>query len=74
VTEHSLNTPEKKEEIASKVPLQRIGGPEDIAGVVLFLASPSGAYVNGATLTVDGGWLVSNRDLKLRAVERRIKL
>ncbi|KAF8349760.1 NAD-P-binding protein [Amanita rubescens] len=74
MTEHSLNTPEKKEEIASKVPLQRIGQPEDIAGVVLFLASPSGAYVNGATLTVDGGWLVSDRGLKLRAMERRIKL
>ena len=74
VTEHSLNTPEKKEEIASTVPLQRIGQPEDIAGVVLFLASPSGAYVNGATLTVDGGWLISGHGLKMRAVERRIKL
>ena len=74
VTERSLNTPEKKEETASKVPLQRIGQPEDIAGVVLFLASPSSAYVNGATLAVDGGWLVSGHGLKMRAIERRIKL
>jgi NAD(P)-dependent dehydrogenase (short-subunit alcohol dehydrogenase family) len=74
VTEHALNTPEKKEETTSKVPLQRIGQPKDIAGVVLFLASPSGAYINGATLTVDGGWLVSNHNLKMRAMDREIKL
>ncbi|KAF8745116.1 hypothetical protein AX14_010580 [Amanita brunnescens Koide BX004] len=74
MTEHALNTPEKKEETTSKVPLQRIGQPKDIAGVVLFLASPSGAYINGATLTVDGGWLVSNHNLKMRAMDREIKL
>ncbi|KAF8634413.1 hypothetical protein AX15_000864 [Amanita polypyramis BW_CC] len=74
MTEHSLNAPEKRKEIVSKIPLQRIGQPGDIAGVVLFLASPSGAYVNGATITVDGGWLVSDQNLKMIAMERKAKL
>lgn len=42
--------------IAKKlVPLRRLGKPEDIAGVVAFLAGPAAAYVTGQVLTVDGG-------------------
>ncbi|MDB5307674.1 MAG: 3-oxoacyl-ACP reductase FabG [Gemmataceae bacterium] len=42
--------------IAKKlVPLRRLGKPEDIAGVVVFLAGPAGAYVTGQVITVDGG-------------------
>jgi NAD(P)-dependent dehydrogenase (short-subunit alcohol dehydrogenase family) len=46
-------------------PSQRIGTPEDVAGTALFLASRAGAYVNGATITLDGGHLVSMPSAKL---------
>jgi NAD(P)-dependent dehydrogenase (short-subunit alcohol dehydrogenase family) len=43
------------EEIAAKSPLGRIGRPDDMAGVVVYLASRAGAYVTGAVIPVDGG-------------------
>ncbi|KAF9885364.1 hypothetical protein FE257_012981 [Aspergillus nanangensis] len=42
-------------EIRDSIPLGRIGEPCDIAGTCLFLSSRAGAYVNGATIRVDGG-------------------
>jgi citronellol/citronellal dehydrogenase len=37
------------------IPLGRLGTPEEISGMVAFLASPAGAYVTGTTITIDGG-------------------
>lgn len=45
----------------STMPLQRIGKGEDVAGTALFLSSSAGSFVNGATITLDGGLLVSVR-------------
>lgn len=42
-------------DIAGRVPLGRLGNPEDIAGAMLFLASDLAAYITGQTLVVDGG-------------------
>jgi NAD(P)-dependent dehydrogenase (short-subunit alcohol dehydrogenase family) len=42
-------------EIAAKSPLGRIGRPDDMAGVVVYLASRAGSYVTGAVIPVDGG-------------------
>lgn len=41
--------------IAASAPLKRIGTPEDMAGVAIYLASRAGAYVTGAVIPVDGG-------------------
>ncbi|ESK98054.1 short chain dehydrogenase reductase family [Moniliophthora roreri MCA 2997] len=49
------------EELVAGLPLRRSGRPEDVAGTALFLSSPAGAYVNGATIAVDGGFLVTSR-------------
>ncbi len=42
-------------EIAARSPLNRIGRPDDMAGVVVYLASRAGSYVTGAVIPVDGG-------------------
>lgn len=47
--------PEVKQMLVSKIPLKRMGQPEDIANMVGFLASPEAAYVTGQNFTVDGG-------------------
>jgi len=48
---------EKKvlDELEESIPLKRIGTPQDVAGVVLFLASDAAAYITGQVIRVDGG-------------------
>lgn len=46
-----------KKSVATYVPLGRPGTPEDVEGAVVFLASRAGAYVNGTTLPLDGGYI-----------------
>ena len=56
--EHSLG-PQGVELAAQRVPLGRVGEPEDIADVILFLASPQARYVTGQVLVADGGLAIS---------------
>ncbi len=51
--------PERLKRVENQTPLRRIGEPEDIAGVALFLGSRMGAYVTGQTIVADGGETVS---------------
>jgi 3-oxoacyl-[acyl-carrier protein] reductase len=55
--EHSLG-PEGLEQAAKFIPMGRVGEPEDIADVVLFLASAAARYLTGQVVAVDGGLLV----------------
>ncbi|WP_227246488.1 2-dehydro-3-deoxy-D-gluconate 5-dehydrogenase KduD [Paraburkholderia caribensis] len=48
---------QRNSEIVARIPAGRWGTPDDLAGPVVFLASPASDYVHGHTLAVDGGWL-----------------
>jgi 3-oxoacyl-[acyl-carrier protein] reductase len=41
--------------LLERIPLGRLGSPQDVAHAVAFLASPEAAYITGATLHVNGG-------------------
>jgi 3-oxoacyl-[acyl-carrier protein] reductase len=43
---------------AAEIPLGRVGTPEDVAGVVAFLASPAASYITGETVIISGGWVI----------------
>jgi 3-oxoacyl-[acyl-carrier protein] reductase len=51
-------TPDARAALSGQIPLERLGTPRDIAGVVTFLASEHAAYVTGQTLVVDGGMVM----------------
>ncbi len=55
LTKVTTDHPERLQRSLAQIPLHRLGTPADMAGAVLFLASPLAAYVCGQTLRVDGG-------------------
>lgn len=55
LTKVTTENPERLAGALRGIPLGRLGTPEDMAGAVLFLASPLASYVTGQTLIVDGG-------------------
>lgn len=50
---------ERRVALSNRIPLGRIGIPDDIVGAAFYLASPLSSYVTGSTITVDGGFIVS---------------
>ncbi len=49
--------PKAMEGILARVPLNRMGKPEEIADLVVFLASDKSSYITGSIVVIDGGWL-----------------
>jgi 3-oxoacyl-[acyl-carrier protein] reductase len=47
-----------RKKLLERIPLQRLGRPEDVAGAVVFLCSPAASYITGQILTVDGGMVM----------------
>jgi 7-alpha-hydroxysteroid dehydrogenase len=60
-----MTNDELRTQMEGNTPLGRIGDPDDVAAAVLFLAAPSGAYITGRVLEVDGGIDAPNLDLGL---------
>ena len=58
---HAKN-PEVQRAMTSVMPMHRVGLPEDIKGLALFLASPASAYLTGQQITIDGGWTLGPAD------------
>jgi 2-deoxy-D-gluconate 3-dehydrogenase len=56
-TEALRNDAARSRQILDRIPAGRWGQPGDLAGVIVFLASPAASYVHGHVLAVDGGWL-----------------
>ncbi|MCB2169300.1 MAG: 2-dehydro-3-deoxy-D-gluconate 5-dehydrogenase KduD [Deltaproteobacteria bacterium] len=56
-TQPIQDDPVRNEQILARLPAGRWGKPEDMKGVVVFLASDASAYMQGHTIAVDGGWL-----------------
>jgi NAD(P)-dependent dehydrogenase (short-subunit alcohol dehydrogenase family) len=53
--EFALSNPRARQRIEASIPLGRVGGPADIAGLALFLCQGAAAYVTGAVIPLDGG-------------------
>jgi NAD(P)-dependent dehydrogenase (short-subunit alcohol dehydrogenase family) len=57
-TKKWLDDKDFRKSVQARIPLGRIGTPEDVAEPVVFLASPAASLITGETLMIDGGWTI----------------
>jgi glucose 1-dehydrogenase len=57
INKNLLNDPVELQALLKNIPLRRLGKPEDVASLAVFLASEESNYVTGTTMFVDGGLL-----------------
>jgi NAD(P)-dependent dehydrogenase (short-subunit alcohol dehydrogenase family) len=60
MTAHMLRDEEMQQKMANVVPMGRLGRPEDIAGLVIYMVSPSGSFMTGNIIPLDGGELIKH--------------
>jgi NAD(P)-dependent dehydrogenase (short-subunit alcohol dehydrogenase family) len=58
---HAHN-PETQTAVGKVIPMHRVGFPEDLEGLALFLASPGSGYITGQEIVIDGGWGLGTAD------------
>jgi NAD(P)-dependent dehydrogenase (short-subunit alcohol dehydrogenase family) len=58
---HAHN-PDTQASVGKHIPMHRVGFPQDMAGLTLFLASPASAYLTGQQIIIDGGWGLGEAD------------
>jgi NAD(P)-dependent dehydrogenase (short-subunit alcohol dehydrogenase family) len=58
---HAHN-PDTQKSVGKVIPMHRVGFPEDLEGLLLFLASPGSGYVTGQEIIIDGGWGLGTAD------------
>ncbi len=59
LTENLLNQPDVLTKVIARTPMERVGEPEEVAGIIAFLSMPTATYITGQCIAVDGGFLAS---------------
>jgi len=58
-TAATISSPDRLATFMDRVPMRRIGDPDEIASAIAFLAAPEASFITGAYLNADGGWLTA---------------
>jgi NAD(P)-dependent dehydrogenase (short-subunit alcohol dehydrogenase family) len=69
LSQPAMDRPEIVRSYLDRIPMQRIGTPEDVAAVATFLGADEAAYVSGSNVVVDGGWLLAGHPRRLTTAD-----